>query len=82
MGRTSKVLAAFLGSMLASIGLHMALALWVGFKYVIPTSIFSIFIVWVTFMLMVYWIRKPWKSWGLLLLVILISTAGIIIGKM
>ncbi|MEM9142620.1 MAG: hypothetical protein AAGA86_06500 [Bacteroidota bacterium] len=81
-GRTSKVLAALLGSMLASIALHLALALWFGFKYVIPTSIFSIFIVWVGFMLVVYWIKKPWKSWILLLTVILVSTAGIILGKM
>ena len=82
LGRTSKVLAALFGSMLASIALHLALALWVGYKYVIPTSIYSIFIVWVGFMLLVYWIKKPWKSWVLLLTVILISTVGIVLGKM
>jgi len=82
LGRTSKILAALLGSMLASITLHLALALWIGYTYVIPTSIYSIFIVWVGFMLTVYWIKKPWKSWVLLLTVILISVAGIVVGKM
>ena len=82
LGRTSKILGALLGSMVASISLHLALALWVGFTYVIPTSIFSIFIVWVGFMLLVYWIKKPWKSWVLLLTVILVSAAGIVLGKM
>ncbi|MEM7382530.1 MAG: hypothetical protein AAF361_15245 [Bacteroidota bacterium] len=82
LGRTSKVLAAILGAMIASLSLHLALALWLGFEYVIPTSIFTIFILWVVFMLLVYWIQKPWKSWVLLILIILVSVAGIIVGKM
>ncbi|MEM9361358.1 MAG: hypothetical protein AAGA43_01935 [Bacteroidota bacterium] len=82
LGRTSKVIAAFLGSMIASISLHLALAFWLGFTYVIPTSIYSIFIVWVGFMLLVYWIKKPWKSWVMLLSVILASVVGIVLGKM
>lgn len=82
MGRTSKILAALLGSMVASISLHLALALWLGFTYVVPTSIYTIFIIWVGFMLLVYWIKKPWKSWVLLLTIILVSIGGIILGKM
>ena len=82
LGRTSKITAALFGSMIASISLHLALALWLGFTYVIPTSIYTIFIVWVGFMLLVYWIKKPWKSWILLLSVILVSVVGIVLGKM
>ncbi|MEL6916196.1 MAG: hypothetical protein AAFO99_00560 [Bacteroidota bacterium] len=82
LGRTSKLLAALFGSMVASISLHLALALWVGYVYIIPTSIYTIFIVWVAFMLLVYWIKKPWKSWVLLLTIILVSVGGIVLGKM
>lgn len=82
LGRTSKILAVMLGSLVASITLHLALAPWLGREYVVPTSIFSFLIVWVAFMVLVYWIQKPWKSWLLLLLVILVSGIGIYLGKM
>lgn len=79
--RASKVLAAILGSLAASLALHMALALWVGFDYVLPTSTFSVFIVWTGLMLLVYRIEKPWKSWAVLLIILLICVTGIVLGK-
>lgn len=79
--RASKVLAALLGSLAASLALHIALALWVGFDYVLPTSTFSVFIVWTGFMLLVYRIEKPWKSWAVLLIILLICIIGILFKK-
>ena len=70
--RASKLLAAIPGSLAASLALHIALALWLGFDYVIPTSTFSIFIVWTGLMLLVYRIEKPWKSWAVLFIILLI----------
>ena len=79
--RASKVLAAILGSLAASLALHIALALWVGFDYVLPTSTFSVFILWTGFMLLVYRIEKPWKSWVVLLIILLVCAIGIVLGK-
>ncbi|WP_108868775.1 hypothetical protein [Aquimarina aquimarini] len=77
----SKISATILGAMLASVTLHLALAIWVGFEYIIPTSLFSVFILWGFFMIMVYWIKSPWKSWGIFLFIISISVAGIYMAK-
>lgn len=79
--KASKVLAAILGSLATSLALHIALALWVGFDYVVPTSTFSVFIVWTGFMLLVYRIEKPWKSWAVLLIILLICIIGILFKK-
>ena len=75
--KTSKVLAAIVGGLLGSLGVHMSLALAIGYTYVVPTSVFTVFIVWVCFMLVVYWVEKPWKAWGILGLII--ATSAIII---
>lgn len=77
----SKVFAALIVAMIASISLHLALALCIGYSYIIPTSLFSIFILWGFLMIMVYWIKSPWKSWGILLLTILISIVVIYLAK-
>ena len=82
LGRASKILAVLLGSLFASIALHLVLAVWLGKAYVVPASTFSFLIIWVAFMVWVYWIKKPWKSWLMLLLVILISGIGIYLGKL
>lgn len=79
--RASKVLAAILGSFVASLALHIALALCVGFDYVLPTSTFSVFILWTGFMLLVYRIEKPWKSWAVLLIILLVCAIGIVLKK-
>lgn len=78
----SKVLAAILGSFLVSIGIHHALALWVDMRTVIVTSVFSIFILWIILMLVVYWIKSPWKAWAILLLTLIICSVAIYFGKM
>ena len=80
--RTSKILAAFLGGLLATMALHMAFAVWGDEKVVIVTSLYSIFIIWPLFMLMVYWIKKPWKSWVILLSVTVFFGVLTYLGKM
>lgn len=79
--KASKIIAALAGGMIASIALHLTLAFWLGFAYVIPTSLFSIFILWGFFMIMVYWLKSPWASWGILFLITIISIIGIYIAK-
>ncbi|MEL6717467.1 MAG: hypothetical protein AAFO82_15325 [Bacteroidota bacterium] len=80
--RTSKIIAAILGSLLASIAVHMALALWVDTATFLSISVYGTFLLWVGFMLLVYWFKSPWKSWGALLLVIVVAGAAIYLGKM
>ncbi|MEO1547531.1 MAG: hypothetical protein AAFU74_12365 [Bacteroidota bacterium] len=80
LGRISKILAVLLGSMVASVSFHLALSLWVGKDYIVPTSIFSFIILWVAFMVLVHWIEKPWKSWAWLLLIIAVSGIAIYLG--
>ena len=79
--QTSKLVAAFIGGLVASLSLHLALAFWVGFDYIIPTSLFSIFVLWGFFMITVYWIKSHWISWGVLFLITFISVVGIYIAK-
>ncbi|WP_103071818.1 hypothetical protein [Aquimarina sediminis] len=79
--KISKICAALIGGMIASISFHLALALWFNPNYILPTSLFSNFILWTFFMILVYWIKNPWKSWGILLFVIATSTAAIFLAK-
>ncbi|MEM8937976.1 MAG: hypothetical protein AAGC64_01360 [Bacteroidota bacterium] len=81
LGRTSKVFAALFGSLFATISLHLALVPFIGIETMIPTAMYSTFLIWVFFMVMVYWIKKPWKAWFLLLSIILISVISIVINK-
>ena len=79
--RTSKVLAAFLGGLLATLALHLAFAVWGDEKIVLSTTLYSFFLIWPLFMLMVYWIKKPWQSWAILLSVIVIFGIITYLGK-
>ncbi|MEM9721900.1 MAG: hypothetical protein AAGA10_21725 [Bacteroidota bacterium] len=73
--RFSKFMAAFFGAYLATMLSHMAIAKNVpNDTPVLLTSIYSGFIVWVGFMIMVYLIKKAWISWAILLSVCLVSS--------
>lgn len=72
--RISKLIAVFIGAYCASASIHLVLAHLLGFHNVIATSIYSIFLVWVFFMVVVFSIKSLWKAWGLLLLIIGISS--------
>ncbi len=79
--RTSKIIAAILGSLLATLSIHYTLALWVDMSAVIATSLYSIFIVWTLFMLLVYKIKSPTKAWLVLLTIVAIGAIAIVLKK-
>lgn len=64
--KLGKLSAAILGGYIASLSLHMALAMWVDRKVVIPTAVYTTFLVWVTFMVIVYWVPRVWHAWALI----------------
>ena len=78
--KLGKLSAAILGGLVASISLHLALATWMDKRIVVPTAIFSSFLVWVLFMLLTYWIRKVLHVWMLLGGIIIISAIAIHLG--
>ncbi|MEM9834441.1 MAG: hypothetical protein AAF944_27685 [Bacteroidota bacterium] len=80
--RTSKVVAAILGGFLATASMHVALSYVFGVEVVFMTALYSVFIMWPLFMLMVYWIEKPWISWAILMGIFLVSSIGTYFGKM
>lgn len=75
--KTSKIIAAILGGMVTSIVFHLALAYCIGFDYVVPTSLFSVFLLWGFFIVMVYWIQKAWISWVIFFAITTISVVSI-----
>ncbi|MEM9389499.1 MAG: hypothetical protein AAGA02_03440 [Bacteroidota bacterium] len=81
LGRTSKILAATIGSLLCSVSFHVALLFFFDKSKVLATALYSIFISWVLLMLMVYYIKKPWLSWAMLIAIFIVSAIGISIAK-
>lgn len=72
--KTSKFLAAFLGSLIALTSVVIALTSWLDPYVVLWTASYWSFIVWIFLMLMVYWTRKAWVAWLILLGITLVST--------
>lgn len=79
--KTGKLSAAILGSLLASVSLHMALAIWTDRAVVIPTAVYSGFILWVGLMVVSYWVPKVWQAWGLIAGIVLVSALAIYLGR-
>lgn len=75
--QASKVIAAVLGSFIASLGIHLSFASYFGQKQVVATSLFSIYILWAFLVIVVYWVKKPWIAWAILLPIILLSILAI-----
>ncbi|MEM8897650.1 MAG: hypothetical protein AAGC85_06075 [Bacteroidota bacterium] len=80
--KAGKVTAAFFGGLFATMGLHMAAALWLDMQTVFSTTLYSFFIIWPLMMVGVYWIRKPWISWAVMMGICLFSGVFIYLGKM
>ncbi|MEM0941939.1 MAG: hypothetical protein AAGI25_19430 [Bacteroidota bacterium] len=81
LARTSKVLASIIGGLAATIGILSLLGL-LGFGEMVVLTIWFVFpSLWVFFIAMVYWIKKPAKAWALLGAVILVSGLGIFLLK-
>lgn len=71
----SKVLAVIFGAFAATAMLHIAIAKTVVNDVpVLLTSIYSSFLVWIGFMIMVYMIKRAWVSWSILLGVVGLSS--------
>ncbi|WP_157757663.1 hypothetical protein [Pseudalgibacter alginicilyticus] len=75
--QTSKVVASILGSLLASFGFHLALASYIWQTAIVATSVYSVFVLWGFLIIVVYWVKKPWVAWAILLSIIILSALAI-----
>ncbi|WP_435137124.1 hypothetical protein [Formosa sp. A9] len=76
-----KLTAAILGSLLASVAIHAALATWLDRSVVLATAVYSGFIVWVGFMLVTYWFPKVWQAWSFLIGIVALCAIVILLAK-
>ena len=75
--KSSKVLAALFGSLIASLALLTLVAMLGYADLVLLSSWFTFPSLWVAFIVVVYWVKSPMKAWGLLLSISLVC--GVII---
>ncbi|WP_108868474.1 hypothetical protein [Aquimarina aquimarini] len=75
--RFAKISAGILGGYLIAAFIHIALAFWSDYKTVLITSIYSMYILWVTFMIIPFLFKNGWKIWALYS--ILITILGVLI---
>lgn len=80
--QTSKIIAAILGGFIASMLVHISLALWFDKITFVTIGLYGIILLWMAFMMLVYWIKKPWKSWAIILAITAISGIAIYLEKM
>ena len=74
--RVSKILAAILGGYAAAMLLHVALAkMAIDDTPVVMTTSYSAFILWVGFMILAFFIKKAWQTWGLYATIIIVCAA-------
>ena len=77
LGRTSKLVAASVGGLFATISVLSLIGL-LGFKKLVVLTIWFVFpSVWVFFIAIVYWIKKPRHAWGVLSGITLLCAVGI-----
>lgn len=79
--KLGKLSAATLGSLLASLGLHLALAVWLDRSVIIPIAIYTGFITWVALMILAYWIPKVWQAWAMMAGIMTLSVMAIYLGQ-
>lgn len=79
--KTSKFLAAFLGSLIALTSMVIAFSSWLDPNVVLWTASYWSFIIWIFLMLLVYWIRKAWAAWLILLGITLVSALFFYLGN-
>lgn len=81
LGRTSKILAAILGTLATCIIMHTPLSLLFDNRVALVITSYSFYILWPLLMCMVYWIKKPWISWAVLASISVVSFIVFYIGK-
>ncbi|AOW21755.1 hypothetical protein [Urechidicola croceus] len=80
--RFAKITAGILGGFLISAEIHMVLAYWIfDHKIILITSVFTLFIFWVTFMIIPFLFKNGWKIFGFYMLTILILGIAVYFGK-
>ncbi|WP_286756056.1 MULTISPECIES: hypothetical protein [Roseivirga] len=77
--RFAKLSAGLLGGYLLSATLHYVLGMWLGNPaYVVVTSIYSLYLVWMLLFIVPYLFTNGWKAWayylGIMLALLLLST--------
>ena len=66
----AKISAGIIGGYIITSLLHLSLALWLpNGKEILITSIYTVFIVWGTLMIVPFLFKNGWKVWGLYLLI-------------
>ncbi len=80
--RFAKISAGFIGGYLVTITFHMALSFWLNHVNVIITATFTGFILWASLMVIAFLSKNGWKIWGIYLLLSLLFSVIIYIGKM
>ncbi|SFW26280.1 hypothetical protein SAMN02927921_00807 [Sinomicrobium oceani] len=79
--RFAKITAGFLGGYMVTVTLHIALAYWVDHVNVLMTLRFMGFLLWCILFLLAFLVKNGWKIWGVYLLLTLVFSAGIYLGK-
>lgn len=81
--RFAKISAGILGGLLVSETLHLAITQWWfgDFRMVIYTWLYSIFLVWMTFLFIPFFFNNGWKCWGIYLLLITCFVGAFLLGK-
>jgi len=80
--RFLKVTAGILGGLIITILFHNALAIIIEDKnWLIITSSYSSFIIWVFMLVLAFMIENGWKTWGIYLALILLFSSIIYLNK-
>ena len=80
--RFLKITAGILGGLIITILFHNALAIIIEDKnWLIITSSYSSFIIWVFMMVLAFMIENGWKTWGIYLALILLFSSIIYLNK-
>lgn len=80
--RFAKISAGILGGYLVSTALHLVLVQWsADHEIVMITFEFSLFLLWILFLILPFLFKNGWKCWNIYLGIILVCVAAISLGK-
>jgi hypothetical protein len=81
--KVTKLFSGIIGGYCISALLHMALSLWLPFhKNMLITSVYTLFLAWITFLILPFLFKNGWKALGTYTLLILLLLVAIYFGKM
>lgn len=79
--RLAKITAGFIGGYLVTLSVSMALSFWMDHRAVLITLRAVGFMLWAALLIVAFLARNGWKVWGLYLLLTLLFTGLIYLGK-